>query len=737
MSLLESALDLARRGFFVFPLAQGTKDQPIVKFKEQATRDEVTIRRWWTCPVTGFERGYNIGIYAGKYLPDEEGVMQALVIVDIDLKEKKNGFETAEYLDLVEGKTLSPTFSQNSASGGKHCIYRWPVVVKQGESVLGNGLDIRSSGGYVVGSGSALSDGREYSIFGDLAVEVAPQWVIDECGKIEEKVLEVVPDIDDTAARRRAVFYLEHDAPLAIEGTGGDQCTFVVAARLKDIGVDESVAFEVMNEFWNVRCIPPWHPDELKGKVENAYQYGSKAQGSDAPEAHFDAVPEKKIEPPKHPFDKLNDEYAFVIAGGGHHILWETKDSNGNFRLEHLSENTFHRKLAAKKMSAGGKKNGEEAITKLWMDSERRRSFEGMCFKPGKVAPEGWYNLWRGFSVEPVAKIHQGELHESVQKFLEHAKQNVCAGDESLYRWLIGYFAHLVQKPWEKPLVALVLKGLKGVGKNALLDCIGHLLGNHYLLTSDRRYLVGNFNGHLENNLLLVLDEAFWSGDKQSEGTLKSLITSRTHNIEHKGKEIYTVDNCSRVVILGNEDWLVPATHDERRFAVFNVGDSRRQDRDFFRGMREGMEAGGYAHLLRYLLDFDLTGIDVNAAPATEGLLEQKLSSLDTFDDWWYQCLNEGRVVGTDISDDWPVEVPRGLVRDSLLRYARERNIRSRMPDESTIGKRLARCAPSIYTTRPRRGDSRVRLYHLGSLEECRADWEKHIGHRLKWEKDE
>src|SRR5690606_13114237 len=147
-------------------------------------------------------------------------------------------------------------------------------------------------------------------------------------------------------------------------------------------------------------------------------------------------------------------------------------------------------------------------------------------------------------------------------------------------------------------------RGGKGTGKNALVDRVGYLLGNHYLLTSNRRYLVGNFNGHLEHCLLFALDEAFWSGDKQAEGQLKDLITGSHHVIEHKGKEPYSVENCTRIVIIGNEEWLVPSSHDERRFAVFHVGDGRKQDRAFFQAMREGMERGGYRLLLRYLLDY-------------------------------------------------------------------------------------------------------------------------------------
>jgi hypothetical protein len=37
-----------------------------------------------------------------------------------------------------------------------------------------------------------------------------------------------------------------------------------------------------------------------------------------------------------HPYDKLNKDHAFVIAGGGAHILWETSVQHDKGTVEHL-----------------------------------------------------------------------------------------------------------------------------------------------------------------------------------------------------------------------------------------------------------------------------------------------------------------------------------------------------------------------------------------------------------------
>lgn len=732
---LDHALELAALGFHVFPLEPNSKLPRIDGFPRRATRDEDQIRRWWTCPVMGIPLDFNIGISTTRF-----GENDALLVIDVDNKGDKRGGDELLALEMA-GMDFPETFEQSTPTGGRHLVYLVEQPVKQGTDVLAPGLDVRSQGGYIVGAGSTTEQGS-YGMRGrERTLHRAPAWCVSACGRDRGAGPrpEAVPgaQVDPQRAAARAGRYLAAEAPLAVEGQGGDQTTYAVAARVKDFGVGEAECLALMLEHWNDRCSPPWDPEELRRKVTNAYRYGREPVGAGSPEAQF-SVSKTSVEIDKyrgnvHPFDKLNREYAFVLAGGGYHILWETTDANGGYRLEHLSPAAFHAKHAAAKMTVGKRST---PVTELWMDDKARRSYDGICFMPGLPTPDRFYNLWRGFAYEPAPKdgVFGQAAKRALDDFLAHAKDNVCHGDRKLFNWLIGYFAHLVQKPWEKPLVALVFRGGKGVGKNALIDRIGALLGSHFLLTSNRRYLVHNFNGHLENLLMFALDEAFWSGDKQAEGVLKDLITGKTHVIEHKGKEPYKVDNRTRVVIIGNEDWLVPASSDERRFAVFDVGDGRKQDRGFFQSMREGMEAGGYRLLLRYLLDCDLAGFDPNEAPATKGLLEQKHASLDPLAQWWLDCLTEGYVVGSDFSGNWPKEIETDRVRAAYRRYGRERNVRSRAPDDRAFGRALKKFAPGVRKSRKSVEGGLSYTYLLPSLDAARKEWEQHIGHEVNWE---
>ncbi len=724
MSFLNHALALAEKGFHVFPLVPNSKLPTIKNFPRVATRDADKIRAWWIDPVLGFEQPFNIGISTTKFGDD-----QALVVVDVDNKGDKHGDDTLFELEL-SGKDFPTTFTQETPTGGKHLIYTNKEALKQGIDKLGNGLDIRSKGGYIVGAGSVLN-GKSYTILCSLGNSLAPQWLVDVLGKaVEKKKQETTKlDINQQSAVERAVYYLENEAPESIKGQGGDQTAYKVAARLKDLGVPQDSCLDLMLEHWFEGS--GWTPQKLQLKIDHAFEYGMDSAGSLAPEAQFEkVVAEGEVK--KSYLEEMNEKYALVYLEGGHFIIHETIDEKGRMKRVFLTEQTFRRKFSPFTLEKG------ETYATSWLDWKGRREYRGVCFAPEREARNGYYNLWRGFTVEPLAYDQANpQQRRGLDLFLAHAKDNICRGDQELFTWLIGYFAHMVQRPFERPLTTVVFRGGKGVGKNALVDRVGNLMGSgHYLVAHDGRYLTSNFNAHLDSCLCLVLDEAFWSGDKTAEGKLKGITTAGEILIERKGREPYMVDNLVRLVIIGNDKWLVPASFDERRYAVYDVGNGRKQDTKFFQEMRELIdEKGGNAVLLHYLKTFDLSTVDVNVAPKTQALLDQKISSLDTFDQWWYECLTAGQIGGADFGSAWEHEVDKDRVRRSFFQYCKDHQIRSRIPDERSLGKQLKQALPSLVSNQKRReGKGYVNVYRFPDLQTSRAEWETYMGQSISWE---
>jgi len=468
------------------------------------------------------------------------------------------------------------------------------------------------------------------------------------------------------------------------------------------------------------------------------YLYGKNEIGVLAPEKQFEKVAAKVQEEKLSPIQELNKNHAFVMVGSSYVILHETKDEKGTERTEFWQEAAFHARYLNKTMIIKGKEGKEDRtvhVTREWMKHPSRRTYSGVVFSPEKDCAPGDYNLWKGFTYK-LAPPGTGEEHESVQAFLEHAEENVCCGDPELFRWLIGYFAHLIQRPYEKPNTALVFKGEKGTGKTTLVDSIGALLESCYKTVDNSDEILSNFNASLENCLALTMEEAFWSGDKKAEGILKNMITGKRHRIERKGVDAYYVQNLTRVFIIGNDYWLVPASEDERRYAVFNVKNTRKGDWKFFKNMRLGFEAGGYSYLLRYLKDYDISNFNFEQAPNTKGLYEQKLASLDALGRWWFECISEGQIMGSP-NEDWPLEINRRDLYEAFCSYCRQR--RDRKYGYETIPsflRKLEERTGSLKLVFKRVNQSRERTVILPSVKECRDTWDKKMKFQGEWDAD-
>ncbi|WP_081484750.1 bifunctional DNA primase/polymerase [Gordonia polyisoprenivorans] len=61
LDLRSAALAYAEAGWFVFPLSPGTKDQPVVKFSNESSRDREQIAAWWD-----ENPDYGIALHVGR-----------------------------------------------------------------------------------------------------------------------------------------------------------------------------------------------------------------------------------------------------------------------------------------------------------------------------------------------------------------------------------------------------------------------------------------------------------------------------------------------------------------------------------------------------------------------------------------------------------------------------------------------------------------------------------------------
>lgn len=333
-----------------------------------------------------------------------------------------------------------------------------------------------------------------------------------------------------------------------------------------------------------------------------------------------------------------HDTYTFVLYGGtirrGFYLQEYTDHTLGTesstFAL--MTKNTLlelHPKPAH--LVGRGSNARMEPIIKQFIASEKRRVYEkGITFDPGDCA-EGYYNLFKGFPVAPA----QGDC----SRFWDHVEVIICAGNATLYTYMRKWMAHLFQRPTELPGVAPVLRGTQGLGKGVFVQHLGRLVGPHFVQVTQAQHLLGKFNMHQANKLLVFADEAVWGGDKKQEGVLKGLITEPHIQVEPKGVDVITMRSYRRFIFASNADWAVARDHDDRRFLVLDVSDARKQDLAYFAALDQQMKAGGYEALMYDLLHEDLDGFRPQKMPQTSNGFDLKLRSCSVLQ-WLYSTLD-------------------------------------------------------------------------------------------------
>jgi hypothetical protein len=435
---------------------------------------------------------------------------------------------------------------------------------------------------------------------------------------------------------------------------------------------------------------------------------------------------------------ELNEKHAVIENHGGRCRVMEDPgnaesegDGDGHSEITLQTFDDFRNRYNNRKVLIGYDKNGnpmEKPLGTWWLDHAARRQYHSITFSPGKDEKPGVYNLWRGFAMKPAP----GERH---LRYLEHIKTNICSGDEKVLTYLLCWMARAVQKPNVPGEVAVVLRGGKGTGKTVFADVFGRLFGRHYWAVADAKYIVGNFNAHLRDCVVLFGDEAFWAGDKKHESVLKALVTGRTLVIESKGIDAETSMNNVHLIMASNAEWVVPASYDERRFLVLDVAKTRQGDKAYFNAIMKELEDGGFANLLYMLQTMDLSHFNHRDVPATDALQDQKFHSMEPHEEWWYGKLRDGHL--RPAHQSWTTPIPKDALIDDYLMYA-QRISASRRTNATRLARFIEKCcAPGLNAfSGAFRGKDTTGNPQIGSaiwwefppLSACRTGFEKHIG---------
>lgn len=689
-----------------------------------------------------FTSGRNVGVR----LRDTD------LVIDVDPRHFAEGDDPLSR--LVRDFILKDAPFVRTGGGGLHLYMTKPadVAVVHGLKEY-PGVEFASAGRFVVAAGSVHPNGKPYSLDDDvlaLSLRDAPEATTALLDAIGKRSVEASTDAHGEITPEQLERLLSKLDVMKYNRLHDDWLAIMMSCHhgTRGAGEDEFVAWSIgdpdyagqeahIRDRWRKLSIKP---DGVKlGTLLKALSDAGHGAWIEevlrlSPEDDFDDAPEMPRSMSDLALARMNRNHFTVLHGGKYLVGRESRHPTlGHIVVDWFSAGAISAHFDSRTVEVEDGK--QKALGSWWVKHPRRRRYDGVVFDPAPNRTHtALYNLWRGWAVEPKA----GDW--SLLKRL--LKDVLCRGDQESFDYILRWAAFMVQKPEVPAEVALVFKGAKGAGKGTFARALKSLAGMHGKQVAQSEHFVGRFNEHLMDCIMLFVDEGYWAGDPKAAGALKNLITEPVLSFEPKGRPIVSGPNMLHVVIASNEDWIVPASPDERRFAMFEADTEarRRLPPGFFDALNVQMASGGLAAMLHELQNLELGGWHPRTAiPNTQALTEQKVQAFrrEPLSFWWFRTLEAGGDGVTLDEDVWakrPIDIgPRG--KESMVAEvgatAKAMN-RTGQFSKKAVAQFLKSVGVDVIA-KDRHG---VRVWRIPALAEARTAFEHHVGGAIDWDGD-
>lgn len=674
--IYEAAKYYIAQGIFVVPIRKMDRMLPSsadggINYQSASRKPEV-IEKWFG--KKGKYKGYNIGIACGR----RGGVFA----VDIDIKKGKGGDVALKQLEEKHGEALTGPI-QITPSGGKHYLFHWMPNGRCSSESIGRGIDTRggdesSCKGHIVAWPSIVEDPEggpplSYRWLEGGEVVHTPAWISDALGEPWRQ--------QKDGGKKKAKKGGRGNEGIKEDDVEREYAVVEIGRMVKHIDPDELTYDEWL---WVGQAIHSQHPDDaglelwdiwskegtryepnechlrwFKFSEDGPVRIGSlihlAQRGGYDPRTHGKEVATKKED-----FESLviefNKTYAVTLIGGSVKILMEKKHDPLDpiaDRFALLDVGAFKVLHANDVMFVEDAKGNPKPINRadLWLGDENRRTFpNGLKFRPGGSKNlDGAYNMWQPWPYEAV--------ESDWGLFKEHIEKVICKNEKHLIEWLFDWMADIIQDPAHPKGCALILAGIEGTGKGMLFSILGKLLGTHYKYVNDEEHLIGKFNAHLQDALLIFADEVTYGGSRKVAGKLKSIVSESIQFTERKGVDVTRDRSYARLGIASNEDWFIPAGPHSRRWFILEVSSKKANDEAYFGNLKAQMKNGGYEGLFYFLKNREIKS-NLRFAPVTEKLIQQRtiLSAQNSVIEWWISCVEAEEVGNAMVIGEWKAE---------------------------------------------------------------------------------
>jgi hypothetical protein len=244
------------------------KQKPCIQWKRAASSDPAQWAAWEKQFTPRLKPGEELwwAIHCG---------MSSITVIDLDVKDGRDGVEAWTAFKIEHDIPLDwTTATARTKTGGLHLITAGTAACGNLNSVLGPGIDIKTNTGYVY----------EYPIINDALVAPLPDAVSHFRPAAPEREHSDTPLYAEDQPHQimQAYEYIKDRAPVTESGSGrGADTVYQVACHLRDLGVSQQTALQLMLQYNEVKVHPqPETAEYIHDTTRNAYRYAKNRQGA-------------------------------------------------------------------------------------------------------------------------------------------------------------------------------------------------------------------------------------------------------------------------------------------------------------------------------------------------------------------------------------------------------------------------------------------------------------------------
>lgn len=223
---------------------------------------------------------------------------------------------------------------------------------------------------------------------------------------------------------------------------------------------------------------------------------------------------------------------------------------------------------------------------------------------------------------------HNDEYYDSsleidnslIELFLFHIREVLADGNEEVYKYILNWIAHKVQKPNKKIKKAMIFVSTEnGTGKSLFTEILNALTGN-YLITASIDTVKKDFNAIYSRKTVIVIEELKQGLSNDTCDFLKDYITMERITEREKFKAEINIPHHADLIICSNNEHTLKLNDTDRRYLITKVSAKKIRDYDYFDELKKykNYEMDNFKHLYNYLMRLNISKFVPERIPMTE-----------------------------------------------------------------------------------------------------------------------